>query len=141
MRKPPAFRKEAMPFTMEMAEAICHEVATQDKSLKKICNEHRAAGETWPTDALVYAWLHRHPEFNEMYLIARERQKEVILYATMDIADDEDIDVQRGKLRTDVRFRVLQYLSPKGQTATEKDNGYEGLAPTAEQMDKHQREY
>ncbi len=142
MRKTPAFgRKSSMEYSQEIGEAVCHEIATQDKSLKKICQEHIDAGEEWPSHSLIYRWRFRHPEFDEMYLAARETQKEVILDSTMDIADDDDVDIQRGKLRTDVRFRMLHYLTPKGQTAQVEDKGYEGLAPTAEQMDKHQREY
>ena len=69
-------------YSQEIAELLCVRLG-QGESLKKICSE-----EGMPCQSVVYVWLHRHPEFVEMYTRAREEQAETHADEIVSIADE-----------------------------------------------------
>lgn len=81
----------------------------QGESLRKIC-----ADSKMPSMATVCRWL-ADPEhsFREHYANARDIQAEIFADEIVDIADDDEGDVQRAKLRVDARKWVVSKLLPK----------------------------
>jgi hypothetical protein len=123
-----------------------------------------AAGETLKQAAdhlkidpsTIRDWRARFPDFAAMFARAREAQAENMVDEVIEIADDRSRDwttratgkgevsvldyehIQRSRLRTDVRLRLIEKLAPTryGQhssvTVTTKDEErarYEGLTP------------
>ena len=56
-------------FTLEAAEVICHRLAAGE-ALSAICRDR-----AMPSLKAVYTWLKRFPQFEAMYLAAREEQR------------------------------------------------------------------
>lgn len=112
-------------YTDEKADAICALIA-EGKSVKSI-----GQMEDQPSEAVIYKWLARFPEFVEKYARAREQQADVYAQEIVDIADDGSNDwmerngeenegwllngehVQRSKLRIDARKWAASKLQPK----------------------------
>ncbi|HFE1795603.1 TPA: hypothetical protein ACJHGQ_003121 [Yersinia enterocolitica] len=87
-------------YTPELAERICN-LLMEGESLRAICKR-----DDVPHIATVLAWLHRHEEFHEQYVRAREIQAEVmaediIMYA--DSAAKEASAVAKARLQVDAR--------------------------------------
>ncbi|CFB68964.1 ubiquitin carboxyl-hydrolase [Yersinia enterocolitica] len=87
-------------YTPELAERICN-LLMEGESLRAICKR-----DDVPHIATVLAWLHRHEEFHEQYVRAREIQAEVmaediIMYA--DSAAEEASAVAKARLQVDAR--------------------------------------
>jgi len=87
-------------YTPELAERICN-FLMEGESLRAICKR-----DDVPHIATVLAWLHRHEEFHEQYVRAREIQAEVmaediIMYA--DSATEEASAVAKARLQVDAR--------------------------------------
>ncbi|MBU9829874.1 MULTISPECIES: ubiquitin carboxyl-hydrolase [Rahnella] len=87
-------------YTPELAERICN-LLMEGESLRAICKR-----DDVPHIATVLAWLHRHEEFHEQYVRAREIQAEVmaediIMYA--DSATEEASAVAKARLQVDAR--------------------------------------
>ncbi|MGE4718789.1 ubiquitin carboxyl-hydrolase [Yersinia enterocolitica] len=87
-------------YTPEIAETICN-LLMEGESLRAICKR-----DDVPHIATVLAWLHRHEEFHEQYVRAREIQAEVmaediIMYA--DSAAEEASAVAKARLQVDAR--------------------------------------
>jgi hypothetical protein len=71
-----------------------------------------------PTQSDVYDWLLRHPEFAEMYTVARERQQDMRGDEIVDISDDVSqtesmARVQAARLQVDSRKWVMSKLAPR----------------------------
>lgn len=69
-------------YTAEIGEQICIRLGLGE-SLVKICKD-----PTMPSQAVVYKWLNRHPDFVERYTRAREEQAETHADEIVDIADE-----------------------------------------------------
>jgi len=87
-------------YTPALAERICN-FLMEGESLRAICKR-----DDVPHIATVLAWLHRHEEFHEQYVRAREIQAEVmaediIMYA--DSATEEASAVAKARLQVDAR--------------------------------------
>src|SRR5882762_9327865 len=72
----------------EFAELICERIATTPESLVKICQ-----APDMPGVATIFRWAREHPDFQEMVVMARETQAEVLLEEALDIVDDDSNDV------------------------------------------------
>jgi len=57
----------------EFAVLVCERIATTPQSLVKICE-----APDMPGIATTFRWLREHPDFQEIYTIAKETQAEVL---------------------------------------------------------------
>lgn len=112
-------------YTEELADKICHQIATSSKGLHSICK-----ADDMPSTVTVYSWLkdENHKEFLNKYVRAREDQADFLADEILQIADDSSKDtiehekfgeienkewVNRSKLRVDARKWVASKLKPK----------------------------
>ena len=97
----------------EIAARLCARIATTPQSLAAICED-----PDMPGIATVFRWLRDHPDFREMYVIAKQEQVEILMDECFEIVDDTSNDlivtkdgrkipnpvaVQRAKLRVNYR--------------------------------------
>jgi len=66
-----------------------------------------------PHKATVFRWLRTHDEFRDQYAKAKEESADALLEDMLYIADDGTEDVQRSRLRVDVRKWAASKLKPK----------------------------
>ena len=107
----------------EFALLICERIATTPQSLVKICE-----APDMPGIASIFRWLREHPEFQEMYAIAKETQAEVLLEEALDLVDDDSNDLihtpdgkivfnrlalQRCKMQVEHRRWIAAKLLPR----------------------------
>ena len=69
-------------YSKDLTDRICVRLALGE-SIRSICKD-----EEMPSQALIYLWLNRHPEFLEQYTRAREEQAETHADEIVDIADE-----------------------------------------------------
>ena len=116
-------------FTQELADLICHRVATSTFGLKKLCDMH----DDMPVHGTVYEWRYKNKEFSDQYTKAKQAQAELLAEEILDIADDAKNDwmeslsddekgigyklngehVNRSRLRIDTRKWHASKLAPK----------------------------
>src|SRR6185312_12559501 len=72
----------------EFALLICERIATTPQSLVKICE-----APDMPGVATIFRWAREHPDFQEMYVLAKETQAEVLIEEALDIVDDDSQDI------------------------------------------------
>ena len=69
-------------YSKDLADRICVRLALGE-SIRSICKD-----DDMPAQAQIYAWLNRHPDFQEQYTRAREEQAESHADEIVDIADE-----------------------------------------------------
>lgn len=69
-------------YSQELVDKLCIRLGS-GRSLRSICED-----EDMPAQSQVYAWLQRHPDFQEQYARAREEQAETHADEIVDIADE-----------------------------------------------------
>lgn len=84
-------------YSQDLADELCIKLSL-GQSLRSICRE-----EGMPSQAVVYLWLQKHPDFVEQYTRAREEQAETHADEIVDIADETPdtnpvIDRRTGEL-------------------------------------------
>ncbi len=94
-------------YDAKVAADICSRLAGGE-SLNAICGD-----EKMPALSTVYLWLSKRPEFLEQYVRAREEQADTLADQILQIADEENEDPQRQRLRVDARKWVASKLKPK----------------------------
>ena len=107
----------------EIAARLCARIATTPQSLAAICED-----PDMPGIATVFRWLRDHPDFREMYVIAKQEQVEILMDECFQIVDDTSNDlivtadgrkipnpvaVQRAKLRVNFRKWIASKLLPR----------------------------
>src|SRR6187401_1965628 len=107
----------------DIAARLCARIATTPKSLADICE-----APDMPGIATVFRWLRDHPDFREMYVIAKQEQVEILMDECFEIVDDTSDDlivtddgrtilnpvaVQRAKLRVNYRKWIASKLLPR----------------------------
>ena len=107
----------------EFALLICERIATTPQSLVKICQ-----APDMPGVATIFRWAREHPDFREMYVMAKETQAEVLLEECLDLVDDDSKDVihlpdgkivfnrlalQRCKMKVEHRRWMASKLLPR----------------------------
>jgi hypothetical protein len=75
-------------YSTEIAQEICDFVADTPMMLEDLCDQH----PHWPCAQTVYKWRRRHPEFEEIYAIAKRCQIEVLVSHAFRIARDRTSD-------------------------------------------------
>jgi hypothetical protein len=121
-RKAMARKGRPTSYSIEIADAICEEIATTDQSLLAICTR-----KGMPSQSIVYRWLEAHWDFREKYAHERERQADVLASQILEISEDGANDyiqtedgeapnrehIQRSRLRVDSRKWRASKLAPK----------------------------
>ena len=69
-------------YSQDLTNRICVRLALGE-SIRSICKDDKM-----PAQCQIYAWLNRHPEFQEQYTRAREEQAETHADQIVDIADE-----------------------------------------------------
>lgn len=116
--KPPKPVGRPSIFTQKVADKICEEIATSNKSLRTIC-----AMEGMPAVSTVLKWLQDGANgFTEQYARAKEEQADLLVEDMLDISEHTDEDhtaftggnvVQRDRLRIETRKWIASKLKPK----------------------------
>lgn len=109
-------------YSDKIVDAICSRLM-DGESLQAIC---RSAG--MPSRVTVLRWLGANEAFRTQYARAREAQAEALADEIVAIADDEEGDVQRSRLRVDARKWVAAKLLPKkyGDASRVEHTGADG---------------
>lgn len=109
-------------YSDDLAARICAELAC-GKSLRTVCK-----ADDMPGLETVFRWLRQRPDFRDQYAHAKGESTDALFEQLFDIADDASGDVieddegrakvdyeniQRSKLRVDVRKWALSKLAPK----------------------------
>ena len=109
-------------YSEELASKICAELAS-GKSLRTVCNQ-----EGMPSRTSVFLWMSQYPAFSNQYAEAKEQSAEALAEEMFDIADAEGEEIQRSKLKVDVRKWYLSKIKPKkyGERITQEHSGPDG---------------
>lgn len=105
-------------YTPELADRICAEIATSQKSLRTICKM-----KGMPSVMTILRWLREDKDgFCSQYARAKEEQAEMMVEDMLDISEHTNEDhtaftganvVQRDRLRIDTRKWIASKLKPK----------------------------
>ena len=99
---------KASSYTPALGEAICARLA-EGESLTSISRD-----PAMPCYGTVFAWLHRHPDFEAMYVAAREIQAEYLFDEARDVAKAAEREtVPVARLQFDVIRWQAARLAPK----------------------------
>lgn len=117
-----------LKYTDELGEEICLKLATNPKSIQKLCGEN----PDWPCFQTIYEWRIKVPSFGEMYLRAKQNQIEILVDQILEISDDSSEDtitrmnkmgdeyeacnsewINRSRLRVDSRKWLAAKLAPR----------------------------
>jgi hypothetical protein len=112
-------------YTQKLADKIC-EMLSQWYSLRTVWKE------SWcPAIATIFSRMRKHPDFMKQYEKAKEESADALVEEMFDIADNGNNDwmevndpdnpwykmnwenIQRSRLRVDIRKRVASKLKPK----------------------------
>ena len=107
-------------YNKELAERICDRIAANGISLAKIC----AMYDDMPTPETVYQWIHKYPDFSEMYMIAKQRQCIALTDEILCIADNSDGDTKEDRFgnvvcdaeyvaRSKIRIETRKWLAAR----------------------------
>ncbi len=75
-------------YTPALARKICDVIATTEKGIKRMCEEH----PEFPTYDTIFSWIIKYKEFSEWYDKAKRLQQAVIVEEMLAIAYDESRD-------------------------------------------------
>lgn len=92
-------------------DAILDEIIerlSQGESLRQICQDDRM-----PTARTVYNWVHEREDVEAAYLKSREAQADLVVDELLGIADNEESDVNRDRLKIDTRKWLAARMLPK----------------------------
>jgi hypothetical protein len=103
-RRRPAGSGRKSTYTVEVAQAVCDRLAAGE-ALSAICARPGA-----PSQKAVYTWLKRFPEFEAMYLAAREEQR-----MWLELKIEHVIGTCRSRELTQARAQVAQMQGRMGR--------------------------
>src|SRR5688572_31412912 len=110
-------------YNAEIAVRICERIATSPVAMIHICE-----APDMPSTSTLFRWLNDHPEFREMYVLAKEMQVELLLEQCLEIVDDDSRDLietkdgrmlintavlRRHKMQVDFRKWLASKLLPR----------------------------
>ena len=123
-------------YTQQLADRICHLIATHSFGLEKLCRTY----PDLPNPDTIRCWCRQRTEFSGQYAQAKRDQADLMAEEILQIADDGENDwmetqdnqggeawkingehVARSRLRIDARKWLASKLAPKiyGANATE----------------------
>lgn len=94
-------------YSPAVADKICERLL-EGRSLKAICQD---AG--MPAASTVFRWLAEDPVFAGRYAMARQAQADALFEEILEIADAEEGDVPRARLKIDTRKWLVARLAPR----------------------------
>ncbi len=96
-------------YTKEIGEEICSRIA-EGESVRSIVKD-----EKMPSSSTIFRWLlnEEYKKFWEQYEKARNIQAELMFEELIEIADNEEKEVMRDRLRVDTRKWYLSKVLPK----------------------------
>jgi transposase-like protein len=103
-RLPPDLRSG---YTRKKAQAVCERIAA-GASMNQLAQDHGVPGLR-----TLYVWLNEREEFRDLYRAACDARADRLIDEATAIADDPDGDVQRDRLRIDVRKWRLSITEPR----------------------------
>ena len=121
-------------YSDELADKICHIIATTEKGIHAICEEF----EDMPCPATIWNWLNANKRFLDNYAQAKEIQMHLMGEKIVSIADNSSGDemttpngnivenrefMNRSKLRIETRMWLMERFAPKrfGKLSQEAD--------------------
>ncbi len=106
-----AVKKMGRPtiFTKELADKICFRISSGE-SLRSIVKDKKI-----PAMSTILLWVidGKHSDFSEQYTQACATRAESLFEEALEIADEENEDVSRSRLRVDTRKWYLSKVLPK----------------------------
>jgi hypothetical protein len=109
-------------YNLELAKLVCRKIATHDIGTAALCEMY----EDMPSKTTIYEWCYDYPEFEVMYLEAKEKQANRLAESIEDIANEKlfyydaegnkRVDsgfTQDKRLRIDTRKWIAMKLQPK----------------------------
>ena len=109
-------------YTEELAKLICKRIATHDVGTATML----AMYDDLPKKTTVYEWRHDYPEFDKMYLEAKDKQAILLAESIDDIAHEREYIIDENgqkridpaltndkRLRIDTRKWIAARLQPK----------------------------
>jgi hypothetical protein len=133
--------RKKVQYSPEIAAKLCAELSA-GKSLLRVCKM-----EGMPGRRTVFDWMESHPEFLQLYQVAKNEAADLYAEEIIEIADDGRNDymesqqdgggvaykfmgehVQRSRLRVDARKWIVSKLMPKkyGDKVTTEHTGANG---------------
>ncbi len=96
-------------YTKELGEKICSRIA-EGESIRTIVKD-----KDMPSSSSIFRWLlnEDYKDFWEQYEKSRNIQAELMFEELIDIADNEEKEVMRDRLRVDTRKWYLSKVLPK----------------------------
>ena len=96
-------------YTPEIGEKICSRIA-EGESIRSIVKD-----KEMPSSSMIFRWLldENKKSFRDQYEIARNIQAETMFEELIEIADRQEQDVMRDRLRVDTRKWYLSKVLPK----------------------------
>jgi len=107
-------------FTPAIEEDILSRIV-EGESLRKI-----ASTKGYPSPASIIRHAHACEEFGKRYAAARESAMELKADEILEIADAEDEDVQRSRLRVDTRKWLMSKIIPQRYGDKVQHTGQDG---------------
>lgn len=113
-----------LTYTDELADEICHAIATHPYGLERICKKF----PHFPDKCTIWAWRLKYSDFSDKYYKAKLLQADLHVEECVDISDDTSIDkkmnhngdevtnneaVNRSRLKVDTRKWIASKLLPK----------------------------
>jgi hypothetical protein len=122
-------------YSQELADLVCHRMATHSESIKKICEMY----DDMPDNTTIYSWMYTNPDFSRQFLKAREQRAHTLHDHIRNLSDEihkhEGVDkdgfmhidsgmVAAYKMRVAVLQKHIEQINP----------GYYGNKQTDEQV-------
>lgn len=84
-----------------------------------------------PAASTVFRWLAEDPVFARRYALARQAQADALFEEILEIADSDDGDVPRARLKIDTRKWLVARLAPRryGDAATPTGSAAAEMTP------------
>jgi hypothetical protein len=104
---PPLF-----PYSKERGERVCFLISTHPGSLDKLKEIHPEI----PNRNIIFEWRYKHPEFNELYLAAKQNQVDLYVEETFDLADrafESSESIAKANMQINLRKWYASRLCPR----------------------------
>jgi hypothetical protein len=94
-------------YSSAVADRICERLL-EGRSLKSICEDRGM-----PAASTVFRWLAEDPAFSRRYAQARQAQADALFEEILEIADCDEGDTARARLKIDTRKWLAAKIAPR----------------------------
>lgn len=121
-KKEPKKMGRPTQYTLELAEEICSAIASSDVGLVHLVE----ANPHWPHRVTIFEWRRVHPEFGNMYALAKKEQTDVVVEYMHELMSEPHkiFDSETGTTKIDVPMLRLKIDTLKWHVAKLKPNKY-----------------